>query len=83
MYKIIPWSEDLELSEFYEGAADRGFENNASQHMLVDCFRKEAKWQTWILYYNNEAVGIDLMMLWGLTHIELLLEHVCLQTNFP
>ena len=25
--------------------------------MLVDCFRKEKEWQTWILYYNNEAVG--------------------------
>ena len=57
MYKIIPWTEDLDLTNFYKDAAARGFENNSSQHMLVDCFRKEDKWQTWILYYNNEAVG--------------------------
>lgn len=57
MYKIVPWSKELNLDEFYKNAADRGFVNNASQHMLVDCFRKEREWQTWILYYNNEAVG--------------------------
>lgn len=57
MFKIVPWSEDLDLTTFYENAARRGFTNNASQHMLVDCFRKEREWKTWILYYNNEAVG--------------------------
>lgn len=57
MYKIIPWSEDLDLTDFYKNAAIRGFQNNSSQHMLVDCFRKEREWNTWILYYNNEAVG--------------------------
>jgi len=57
MYKVIPWSIKLNLENFYKEAASRGFENNSSQHMLVDCFRKEKEWQTWILYYNNEAVG--------------------------
>lgn len=57
MFKIVPWSEDLDLASFYKGAEERGFTNNASQHMLVDCFRKEREWQTWILYYNNEAIG--------------------------
>lgn len=57
MYKIIPWSEDLDLSSFYETARQKGFLNNASQSMLVDCFRKEAEWQVWILYYNDLAVG--------------------------
>jgi hypothetical protein len=57
MYKIIPWSDDLDLEQFYKDAASRGFDNNASQHMLVDCFKKEQKCQTWILYYNNKPVG--------------------------
>jgi hypothetical protein len=57
VYKIVPWSEDLDLAEFYSNAKARGFENNASQQMLVDCFRNEREKQVWILYYNNIAVG--------------------------
>lgn len=57
MYKLIPWTEELDLSQFYQDARVRGFDNNSSQKMLVDCFRKEKKWNTWILYYNNNAVG--------------------------
>ena len=53
----MPWSEDLDLSEFYKQAAERGFVNNASQQMLVDCFRNEQDWQVWILYHNDLAVG--------------------------
>lgn len=54
---MIPWSEDLDLTEFYADAERRGFVNNASQKMLVDCFRNEREWQVWLLYYNNKAVG--------------------------
>ena len=57
MYKIIPWSETLDLSDFYSQAAAKGFVNNANQKMLVDCFRNEKEWQVWILYYNDIAVG--------------------------
>lgn len=57
MYKIVPWTEDLDLDEFYAKAAAKGFENNASQKLLVDCFKKEREWQVWILYYNNKPVG--------------------------
>lgn len=57
MYKIIPWSADLDLLEFYRTAESKGFVNNASQRMLVDCFRNEREWQVWILYYNDNAVG--------------------------
>lgn len=56
-YKIIPWSPDIDLSEFYSQAEARGFTNNSSQHMLVDCFKNEHKKQIWILYYNDVAVG--------------------------
>lgn len=57
MYKIIPWTEDLDLTEFYTEADRRGFVNNASQRTMIDCFRNEREWCVWILYYNNTAVG--------------------------
>lgn len=57
MYKLVSWTKKLDLEEFYANAARRGFINNASQSMLVDCFQNETEWQVWILYYNNQAVG--------------------------
>lgn len=57
MYKVVPWSPELDLTEFYATARVRGFENNASQQMLVDCFKNEQEKQVWILYYNKIAVG--------------------------
>lgn len=56
-FKIVPWSEDLDLQEFYTTAAVKGFANNSTQRMLVDSLSTEQKWCVWILYYNNEAVG--------------------------
>jgi len=57
MYKIIPWSKDLDLTNFYHYCNVKGFVNNASQKEMVDCFRNEREWQVWILYYNDVAVG--------------------------
>jgi hypothetical protein len=57
MYQIISWNPDLDLTDFYNNAKSRGFENNASQKMLVDCFNNEREKQVWILYYNDVAVG--------------------------
>jgi len=57
MYKIITWTEDLDLSRFYAIAAAKGFVNNASQKMLIDSFKNEREKQVWILYYNDNAVG--------------------------
>ena len=57
MYKIVPWSEELDLTKFYTIANAKGFSNNASQKMLVDSLAKEKEWNVWILYYNDNAVG--------------------------
>jgi len=57
MYKIVPWTPDLDLTEFYKNCGARGFINNASQQAMIDCFRNEREWCVWILYYNNVAVG--------------------------
>ena len=56
-YKIVPWSEDLDLREFYQTAKEKGFLNNSNEELLVDSFRNEREWNVWILYYNNNAVG--------------------------
>ena len=57
MYKVVPWTPDLDLTEFYAMASARGFENNSNQKMLVDSLSKEKDWCVWILYYNNNAIG--------------------------
>jgi hypothetical protein len=57
MYSLVNWSPELDLTEFYRKAESRGFVNNSSQKMLVDCFSKEPEWQVWVLYYNRLASG--------------------------
>ncbi len=57
MYKIIPWSENLNLEEFYNTAKQKGFINNSSKKNLVDCFDREKAKAVWILMYNNNPVG--------------------------
>jgi aspartate carbamoyltransferase catalytic subunit len=41
MFKVVPWSAELDLTEFYTTAESKGFTNNASQRMLVDSLSKE------------------------------------------
>jgi hypothetical protein len=57
MYKIVPWTEELDLTEFYAEAEKRKLINNSTKKMLVDSLAKEKEWRVWILYYNNRAVG--------------------------
>ena len=57
MFTVVEWNESLDLTEFYNSAASKGFANNASQQAMIDCFRNEAEWAAWILYQDNTAVG--------------------------
>jgi hypothetical protein len=57
MYKIIEWNTDLDLTEFYRTASEKGFVNNSSQKTMIDCFRNEREMRAWILYQNDKAVG--------------------------
>jgi hypothetical protein len=57
MYKIVPWTADLELTDFYSEAGRRGFVNNASQKAMIDCFDNELEKQVWILYNKDRPVG--------------------------
>ena len=54
---MTPWSPELDLTNFYSRAAAKGYENNATQQMLVDCFARERHSQTWIMYYGDQAAG--------------------------
>jgi hypothetical protein len=57
MYKILDWTPDLDLQEFYTEAENKGFTNNSSQKVMIDCFLKEEQWKAWILYQDDRAVG--------------------------
>lgn len=57
MYTVVKWSESLDLTEFYTEAEHRGFANNTSQKVMIDCFRNEPEWAAWILYQDGKAVG--------------------------
>lgn len=57
MHKLVEWSRDLELSDFYAEASRRGFVNNSSQKTMIDCFYNEREWNAWILYDEDRAVG--------------------------
>lgn len=57
MYKILPYNDDLDLSDFYAEAESRGFMNNISKKTMVDCFRNESESQVWILYQDDKAIG--------------------------
>ena len=57
MYRIVPFSDDLDLEEFYIKALARGYKNNSSKFWIKYCFRNEQSSQTWILYYNSNPVG--------------------------
>lgn len=57
MYKIIEWHESLDLDNFYQESARRGFVNNSNQKIMIDCFKNEKEWNAWILYENDQAIG--------------------------
>mgnify|MGYP003650645901 CR=1 FL=1 len=57
MFKLVEWSPNLDLSEFYAEATRRGFLNNSSQKAMIDCFRTEREWNAWILYEDDRAIG--------------------------
>lgn len=54
---MVPWSEELDLADFYKKAEAKGYVNNSSQKKMVDCFNNERVKQVWILYKDNTPVG--------------------------
>ena len=48
-YKLVPYSESIDLTEFYIQAESRGFKNNSSKKILVDSVSTERLSRVWIL----------------------------------
>lgn len=57
MYEIKEFNPSLDLEEFYSLAKQRGFENNSSKEVLYDTFAHLDRYNVWLLYYNNKAIG--------------------------
>ena len=57
MYKLVKYTDDLDLSEFYKTCSERGLVNNSSRKNMIDCFNNEREFNCWILYYNDIIVG--------------------------
>jgi hypothetical protein len=57
MYKLIEWNESLDLTSFYSEASKRGFHNNSSQKVMIDCFKNEREFNAWILYKDGSPIG--------------------------
>ena len=47
-FKLIPYSDRLDLTEFYKTAERKGFVNNSSKKMLIDSLSKEDRYMVWM-----------------------------------
>jgi hypothetical protein len=56
-FKLIPYSDNLDLSEFYSIAKNKGFVNNSTKKMLVDSLSNEEKFQVWMLMWDGRVIG--------------------------
>lgn len=56
-YRLVEYSPDLDLSDFYRESDKRGFKNNNSQAAMFDCFRNERSWNGWLVEYQNRYIG--------------------------
>jgi len=57
IYKLVKWTPDLDLTDFYAEATRRGFTNNNSHFTMIERIQRERECAIWILYYNGCAVG--------------------------
>jgi hypothetical protein len=58
-YKLIEYTDDLDLKEFYETAALDGAMNNISKQVMVDCFRNEREFKGFVLLQDDKPVGFS------------------------
>ena len=57
MFKVIDYSDDIDLTEFYREAGSRGFVNNSSKKAMIDCFKNEREFKAWLLLKDDKVVG--------------------------
>lgn len=56
-FKLVPYSDDLNLEAFYQTAKQKGFVNNSTKKMLVDSLSREDRYQVWMLLWNDRVIG--------------------------
>lgn len=56
-FEIKKWEHNLDLTEFYTIASQKGFVNNANHKAMIDCFKNEKDWAAWILYRDSNPIG--------------------------
>lgn len=56
-FKLVPYSDKLNLETFYHTADQKGFVNNSTKKMLVDSLSKEDRYQVWMLLWNGKVIG--------------------------
>lgn len=56
-YKIVDWSESIDLTEFYRKSKEKGFVNNSSFETMIQPFQNEKEWKVWLLYKDDKIVG--------------------------
>ena len=56
-FRLIPYSDKLDLTEFYHTANQKGFVNNSSKKMLIDSLSKEDRYMVWMLTWKGKIIG--------------------------
>lgn len=56
-YKLLEYSSDMDLTEFYKEASSQGYINNSNQKIMIDAFKNEERAQVWILFKEDKAMG--------------------------
>lgn len=56
-YRLVEYTPELDLTQFYVDAHARGYQNNNSQKAMFDCFHTETQWKGWLLEYNGKFIG--------------------------
>lgn len=57
MFSVKEFSEQLDLTEFYKTAKERGYYNNCNQTVLHDNMKHLNDYKTFLLYYEETVVG--------------------------
>jgi len=55
--KLLPYNDKLDLTYFYTKAKEKGYYNNCSKEVLIDCFNDVKEKQFWILYEEDLPIG--------------------------
>ena len=56
-YKLVEYTPDIDLTEFYKEAAANGYVNNSNQKIMIDAFNNEEKSQVFILFRDGKPMG--------------------------